>query len=154
MGIHQTTGKPFDPTKRVFVYKNLHKNAFSVRQAGIVVFHCQSIFLRECRYLVQPAGRERVLSEGRKNVHAGVSGFLCSRRMLKRRQIEIGLRPDQYFGYEEVSYDPHMYDGFFYYDGDHHQILARSDYADMMIDDGFGHSSVLAIFESEIETDD
>ena len=60
--------------KRVYVYFNLHKKCWSVRQSGKIVDHTNQVLLRDCRYLVGQAGRKKVLKEKRKNVHAFVRG--------------------------------------------------------------------------------
>ena len=60
--------------KDVEVYYNLHKKCLSVRKRGLVVDHVNSILLKNARFVVQPAGRKRVLKEKRKNVHAFVRG--------------------------------------------------------------------------------
>ena len=49
----------------VEVYYNLHKNCFSVRHAGRVWFHTNTVTLRNCKFAVQPAGRAKVLEEKR-----------------------------------------------------------------------------------------
>ena len=62
---------------RVEVYRNLHNGTHSIRRNGKVVKHLQhhqSIFLKDVKFAVQPAGREKVRREGRKNVHAFVRG--------------------------------------------------------------------------------
>jgi hypothetical protein len=61
---------------RVFVYRNLHKKCWSVKdlRTGRVFAHADRITLTECEFRVSEAGRRRVLREGRKNVHAGVVG--------------------------------------------------------------------------------
>lgn len=65
--------------QRVHVYRNLNKPGvvWSVRsaQTGLVVGHVDYIGLRCAAFRVQPSGRKRVLLEGRKNVHAYVSGI-------------------------------------------------------------------------------
>ena len=61
--------------RRVYVYWNLHRHCWSVRQSAKVVAHLGCIALDRCRFLVAEQGRKRVLNEGRKNVHAGVSGY-------------------------------------------------------------------------------
>jgi len=66
-----------DYDKRLYVYWNLHKQTWSVRQSGKIVGHTNLIFLKDCRFLVGKAGQARVRSEGKKNVHAGVSGYLA-----------------------------------------------------------------------------
>jgi hypothetical protein len=54
---------------RVQVYYNLHKRCLSVRHRGKVIKHAKSVILRDASFRVQPAGRERVLKQKRKNVH-------------------------------------------------------------------------------------
>ena len=49
--------------KRVYVYFNLHKKCWSVRQSGKIVDHTNQVLLRDCRYLVGQAGRKKVLKE-------------------------------------------------------------------------------------------
>tara|TARA_Y100001951_G_C11068087_1_gene144543 strand:+ start:91 stop:516 length:426 start_codon:yes stop_codon:yes gene_type:complete len=66
-----------DPSRKIEVYRNLHKDCWSVRQKGIVRFHCYKVHLRDCEFVVQPAGRAKVLREKKKNVHAFVRGHLC-----------------------------------------------------------------------------
>ena len=60
--------------KRVEVYRNLHNDKLSVRYGGKVVGHVDSIWLRDATFAVQPAGRDRVRREKKKNVHAFVRG--------------------------------------------------------------------------------
>lgn len=85
--------------KRVYVYRNLHTGDFSVRQSGIVIGHTDSILLQDCRFLVSQKGRQRVIRTGRKNVHAGVSGY-NSGDMLK---IEY-LTPVKYNPYKTMFF--------------------------------------------------
>ena len=62
---------------RVEIYRNLNNGTHSIRRNGKVVKHLQhwqSIFLKDVKFAVQPAGREKVRREGRKNVHAFVRG--------------------------------------------------------------------------------
>tara|TARA_Y100001951_G_scaffold52289_1_gene41402 strand:+ start:390 stop:737 length:348 start_codon:yes stop_codon:yes gene_type:complete len=60
--------------KNVEVYYNLHKKCLSVRKRGLVIDHVSSILLKNAEFVVQPAGRRKVLKEKRKNVHAYVRG--------------------------------------------------------------------------------
>jgi hypothetical protein len=61
---------------RVDVYYNLRKRCLSVRKGGIVVQHTPSAVLEDVTFVVSEAGRQRVLRERRKNVHAFVRGTL------------------------------------------------------------------------------
>ena len=58
----------------VEVYWNLHKHIFSVRNKGIVIEHAHTIVLQNVKFVVQLAGRAKVLLEQKKNVHAFVKG--------------------------------------------------------------------------------
>jgi hypothetical protein len=61
---------------RVEVYFNLHKKTFSVRSArsGRVMLHTDNVHIANPEFVVRQSGRNRVLSEGKKNVHAFVRG--------------------------------------------------------------------------------
>jgi len=66
---------------KVEVYFNLHKNIFSIRSRekenyGIVIGHSESVVLDAPKFVVRQAGREKVLKEKQKNVHAFVRGRL------------------------------------------------------------------------------
>ena len=68
---------------RVFCYFNLHKHCYSLRaldgaDRGRVIAHAREAVLRDVRFKVSEAGRQKVLRERRKNVHAGVVGTLDS----------------------------------------------------------------------------
>ena len=94
---------------RVEVYWNLHKLCWSVRalegpNKGRVIKHTQALGLRDCRFAVQPAGRERVLREQRKNVHAFVRGFMDTRTSLPPFDESVC-----------VTYNPYKYDTFMHY---------------------------------------
>ena len=66
---------------KVFVYFNLHRKCFSVKalegiSKGRVIKHAHFVALENVTFKVSEAGRQRVLKEQRKNVHAGVVGTL------------------------------------------------------------------------------
>ena len=60
----------------VDVYYNLHEDVLSLRHDGRVKAHAPAAFLTDVELVVNQAGRERVIAEGRKNVHAFVRGNL------------------------------------------------------------------------------
>lgn len=64
---------------KVFVYYNLHKHCWSVMdyKTRRVIDHRNFVTLVEAYPVVRQGGRERVLREQKKNVHAGVVGYLC-----------------------------------------------------------------------------
>ena len=66
--------------ERVEVYWNLHKHCFSVRaldgpNKGRVIEHTDKIAMLLPTFVVQAAGRAKVLRERKKNVHAFVRGL-------------------------------------------------------------------------------
>lgn len=66
---------------KVFVYFNLHRKLFSVKalegpNKGKVISHTTYLWLKDVTFKVSEAGRQRVLREKRKNVHAGVVGIM------------------------------------------------------------------------------
>ena len=90
---------------RIEVYRNLHKNCFSIRRNGRVVAHKyydQPFFVRDATFVVRPAGRAKVLKEQRKNVHAFVRGYY---------QGETANCCGKCFS--EVSYNPYKNDSFY-----------------------------------------
>jgi len=94
---------------KVFVYYNLHKKVWSVKalegkDKGRVIAHSTMVVLQDCTFKVSEAGRQRVLKEQRKNVHAGVVGTL------------VALAGEKaYFPYAKsvpVTYNPYKYETF------------------------------------------
>lgn len=64
---------------RARVYWNFHRKCFSVQVRGRVVAHATHVVLFSPTFSVSKRGRERVLREKRKNVHAFISGEVgCS----------------------------------------------------------------------------
>lgn len=60
--------------QKVKVYRNLHNGLFSVQHKGIVVAHVPEVHLNDASFVVNEAGRQKVLREKKKNVHAFVVG--------------------------------------------------------------------------------
>ena len=86
---------------KVFVYFNLHRKCWSVKalegpMKGRVIKHADDIVLSSCTFKVSEAGRQRVLKERRKNVHAGVVDTIVEPSSLAR---VVHLVP--------VSYNPY-----------------------------------------------
>ena len=74
---HQDNPKyKIDESRKVFIYKNLHKDCWSVKQDGLVKMHTHDLSLFDCSFRVNQRGRQQVLEERRKNVHAGISGYI------------------------------------------------------------------------------
>lgn len=97
---------------KVFIYRNLHKKCWSAKalegsNKGRVVWRGPLVALRNAKPKVSEAGRQRVLKERRKNVHAGIVGDMVN---IKHA---IVLRLDEY---SEITYSPYVRDSFFFKD--------------------------------------
>ena len=91
------------------VYFNLHKRLFSVRRKGLVVAHARNVKVVDPKFVVQPAGRARVLREKKKNVHAFVRGYVTH-----TCDDEKCLGGDNWSGLVvNVTYNPYR-QGYFY----------------------------------------
>ena len=84
---------------RVEVYFNLHKKTFSVRSAksGKVLLHTDEVHIENPEFVVRQSGRERVLREGKKNVHAFVRGDATFFRYTNRPMLDT------------LTYNPYKY---------------------------------------------
>ena len=60
--------------QKVDVYFNLTKRVFSIRQNGVVINHKRNVILKDAKFIVSEKGRQRVLKQRRKNVHAIIRG--------------------------------------------------------------------------------
>jgi hypothetical protein len=95
-----------DESRKVFIYKNLHKDCWSLKQDGLVKAHTTDLCLFDCSFRVNVKGRARVLKERRKNVHAGISGYIdlpwVMDALASRKKSNIKL----------AKYDPYKYSTF------------------------------------------
>jgi len=94
------------PGDLVEVYFNLHKKIFSVRlvKTRRVVLHTDSIILKDVTFKVSEAGRQRVLKEKRKNVHAWARGTF-----VEAGGCDLAVWPGKVV---RVKYNPYKYDTF------------------------------------------
>ncbi len=103
--------KPHDPrykidiTKKVFAYKNLHQDCWSIKQGGLVKVHTTELNLYSCIFKGNRKGRERVRREKRKNVHAAVKGYMG--------ESTWDTNPEELF--DEVTYIPYNYESFVFF---------------------------------------
>jgi hypothetical protein len=98
---------------KVFVYFNLHKKCFSIKalegaMKGRVIAHRDNVLLFRATFKVSQAGRERVLREKRKNVHAGVCGTWHDSGNDHGTLSSVKERG------ELVTYNPYKYNTFVY----------------------------------------
>jgi hypothetical protein len=95
-----------DPEVPVKVYRNLGHapGDFSIMQKGLVVAHADEVVLQDVTFRVSNAGRNRVLDEKRKNVHAFAVGTLSESKEVRDRTMEYGV---------EVTYNPYNANHFY-----------------------------------------
>lgn len=64
--------------RHVRVYFNLHKKTWSIKdkKSNRVIGWADFIPMKDCKFIVSEAGRQRVLREKKKNVHAYVDGII------------------------------------------------------------------------------
>jgi len=83
---------------KVKVYFNLHRKLFSVVdvKTGKVIDHSRGLSLNDPEFRVQEGGRQRVLRERRKNVHAYIVGHLDLAYNIPREALETTYNPYKY----------------------------------------------------------
>lgn len=94
---------------RVRVYRNLHKHCYSIvamqgPDKGRVVAHANTVLLHDAVFKVSEKGRQRVLKEKRKNVHAFVVGEWKGPYPVLEESVVKCLVP--------VTYNPYKYKDF------------------------------------------
>lgn len=70
--------KDFNIDQPVFIYKNLTRKCWSIKQKGLVVAYTNNIIIKDVTCIVNEKGRLRVLKENQKNVHAYLKGVICN----------------------------------------------------------------------------
>ena len=117
-----------DPTKKVRVYRNLHKDCVSVKQ-GIVKCHANNVVLKDCKFIVSQAGQRRVRDENKKNVHAFIEGYVVSAS--KANELLD-------FGWETVYYNPYETDHWQLAQVPYDEYVDTAEYCDVWCDDVCG----------------
>ena len=92
---------------RVKVYRNLHSRAgtlYSVMNSkGRVIGHVESILLENVKFHVREGGRQRVLRDKRKNVHAFVIGDIAGCASISGEEYQLA-KPVKYNPYAGESF--------------------------------------------------
>jgi hypothetical protein len=94
---------------KVFVYYNLHRHCWSIRalegdRRGLVIAHCDRVYLTEVLPRVSEAGRLKARREKRRNVHAGLVGYWNKDRQLSPPKSSL----------TEITYSPFTCEQFVY----------------------------------------
>lgn len=108
-------GRSIDYSKPVMLYKNLHNGLFSVKQDGLVVAHLESVLLSNVSFKVNESGRNRVIREQKKNVHAYIVGYI----------LNVNSTPMSLLR-RAITYNPYKY-GYFYFKDDNSNAILNKD---------------------------
>jgi len=97
---------------KVDIYKNLTKKCYSIRSRekksyGKVIEHSKDIILKDVQFIVGEKGRERVIQEKRKNVHAYARGTYLSTTALPLQESWLPK------AFVSIKYDPYKYSYFY-----------------------------------------
>lgn len=95
---------------KVFVYFNLHKKRFSIKalegsNKGLVIGHSNIVVLTDARGKVNEKGRLRVLRDRRKNVHAGIVGYLLEKTSTNCGGVQLTYNPYKMDSFQTVNGD-------------------------------------------------
>ncbi len=104
-----------DPSRKVRVYRNLHKDCFSVKQDGLVRCHADGVTLQVCKFIISKAGQKRVRDKQQKNVHAFIEGYVVDTRGADREvdgEVTDGQLMSGLSNWETLYYNPYKCDGF------------------------------------------
>jgi len=86
-------------TAKYYIYRNLRTKGFSVKYRGIVVYRTNCIIAHNVIFKVSKSGRNRVISERRKNVHAYAVAD-SFRDVKKNYQVDSLLK---------ITYNPYLH---------------------------------------------
>ena len=92
--------------KKVMVHYNLNKHTFSITYKNKLITHADHIKLNDVEFRVRPGGRDKVLKDKRKNVHAFVIGTL-----LEYCKYPCESLPNE-TNNNIVTYDPYKYSSY------------------------------------------
>jgi hypothetical protein len=86
---------------KIKAYFNLHKKIFSVQHNGLVIGHADRLMISNPQFKVSEAGRQRVLRDKRKNVHAFVE-VADDWKSMEHQDLQG----------EAITYNPYKYSSF------------------------------------------
>lgn len=110
-------------TPMVECYRNLHNGKISIKcsKTKLVLGHADEVQLRNPKFIVNENGRQRVLREKQKNVHAVVKGVpksftgfeIRTRNAVQATSVLFYLqKPVEYKFDFKVTYNPYRYNSF------------------------------------------
>ncbi len=119
--------------KRVKVYKNLHNGLWSIKdvKTGLVLGHTSEVTLFDCEYKVSQKGRERVLKEKQKNIHAYIIGSYLGDYFNTKKEITKSGYASMQNGTETVTYNPYKENHFTTLESNRTKVIKKSKYCTM-----------------------
>lgn len=87
---------------KYYIYRNLHKNMFSIQYKQKVIDRNNFQIIKEVKFVISKKGQDRVRKEKRKNVHAKISGFLVSKDDFDLSKFDL----------IELYYNPYIHNNF------------------------------------------
>lgn len=128
--LHPFKDRQVDINKPVSIYRNLNKQGvwYSIKQGGMVVAHSQHISVRDVCFNVNENGRQRVIKERRKNVHATIKGFIVENEI--NPPVNVSIR-----------YNPYIFANFFYTNNDQKQVTVKE--AELIVLDNLGMRGIV-----------
>lgn len=110
-----------NPNLRTYVYRNLRRNCLSLMQQQLVVGYAEAVLLSDVEFRVRLSGRQKVLEQKQKNVHAFAIGKLDSDQLdpsgvISGQYLEKNywsLVTERSVSLTTVSYNPYRFGYFF-----------------------------------------
>ena len=82
--------------KKVYIYRNLHKDCWSIQYRGKVIGYAKKLELMDVEFRVRPGGYKKAQQTKTKNVHAFIIG----------RIVGTGKRQPKFNNKNKVTYSP------------------------------------------------
>jgi hypothetical protein len=98
--VYSYKGRTINLEKPIKVYKNLHKDCYSIKQGILVVAHAERVCLKDVTFEVNEKNRQKVIKTKQKNVHAFIKGFYDTYES-ERKDLSV-----------EVYYNPYKTESF------------------------------------------
>jgi hypothetical protein len=98
--------RSIDTNKKVRVHRNLGKQvkeAYSIKQNGLVVGHADEIYLINGNTHIIPSAQAQAIRERTRNVHAFIEGFVAE-----------NLMPNNSSEFAQITYNPFEHKDFVY----------------------------------------
>lgn len=90
-----------DPQRPVRVFLNPVHNCYTIMQGFRVLASARQVRLRDATFTVRETGRQKMLQEGKRTIHAWINGILVD-----YTHVEEARELDSLAG-REVGYNPH-----------------------------------------------